>query len=972
MSDDRGTSVRLGAGDHVGRHQILSLLGQGGMGEVYAAYDPRLDRRIALKVVAATGSGATMGRLEQEARAIAKVRHANVVTVYDVGALGDGVFIAMEFIDGEPLSSWGRAPRRGTEAIVEAFAQAGDGLAAAHAAGIVHRDFKPANVMVEAGSDRVVVLDFGVARVGRPSTTQRGAVPPQTAENTTLRTVGTPGYMAPEQLDGDPVGVAADQFAFCVSLCELLTGLRPFAGRHLLELRQSIASGPSIDSSTVPARIERLLRVGLHEDPSQRFGSMEQLLEQLRPARSRRGPLVVGIGLAAGLVGVAGWQWTRPPSVAGSECDEAGRAELESTWNEDRKSELATAFVESGRPHGVQTWERVRGRLDAYAGEWIEVRAQACRSAAAASDVTETVVHARVDCLEARRISLEQAVTVLKDAAAEPAVADRALDVARGLLPVRTCGPEFVRAWSSQGRQSEAEAAAGAWAAISAARRRAGQLQLALEASEAAVDEASAFGPSPSLAEAYLERARVRDQAGRYEDAADDYAAGLAVAAQLDRPRLEVLALVHSMRVHGDRLGQFSIARRFHQIAVASARRLAPTDPAHAYLAWHFGTVAWREGELELAEASLREALTKFAAEDDALTRAGVLTELGMVLDGQARRDEAERTLEDAVSIRKEALGDRHPGVADALVDLAVVAAGQGRMGDATRLNEEALAIYETRVDPQHPHVATILHNLGLNWTERGEYARALPAQTRALEIRRHALGQEHPLVAQSLGGRGLTLQQLGKLDAAAADLTEALAILDGADGTDPRQRITVLTNLAGVRAAAGQPDQALVVYEQVLAESQTLHPSGHPGIGVGETNVGDALAQLGRCGDAQPHLERAVKIFEAALGGRHSSLAYPLVALGRCQSLEGRSIEALSNLERASVLREGEDVGPGERGQAQLELAQARHRAGRDDACAAVVRALASLEAAGPGFATTLADARALRSQLAERSDCE
>ncbi|MEO1367660.1 MAG: protein kinase, partial [Acidobacteriota bacterium] len=230
----------LRRGESVGRLLVLDLLGRGGMGEVYGAYDPDLDRLVAVKLLQPRGGdrgGAGRRRLMREAQALARLNHPNVITAYDVGAVGDRVFLSMEYVEGETLHAWlGRSPSR--REIVAAFVRAGRGLAAAHAAGLVHRDFKPGNVMV-AKDGRVLVLDFGLARarddaaapVGEGPVVDVGAwspgsPPPSGVFEHPLTAAGaapgTPAYMAPEQARGEVATAASDQFSFCVALYRAL------------------------------------------------------------------------------------------------------------------------------------------------------------------------------------------------------------------------------------------------------------------------------------------------------------------------------------------------------------------------------------------------------------------------------------------------------------------------------------------------------------------------------------------------------------------------------------------------------------------------------------------------------------------------------------------------------------------------------------------------------------------------------
>jgi serine/threonine protein kinase len=286
----RTPDAALGPGGRVGRYEILSQIGRGGMGSVYAARDPMLDRVVALKVLHAEGASGSQERLLREARALARLPHPNVVAVYDVGEDDGRIFIAMELVQGTSLRLWLQEKPRAWDEVGRAFLQAADGLAAAHKNGILHRDFKPDNVLV--GRDgRVRVMDFGLARsVEAERAPDSGGpvfgVPAAEIGITHAGTVlGTPAYMAPEQLRGYEVDARADQFAFCVALHEALYGVRPYTAPTLAELRQKYDRGEPLRvpaPGAVPTWIFPILARGLSLDRERRYKTMSDLSAELR------------------------------------------------------------------------------------------------------------------------------------------------------------------------------------------------------------------------------------------------------------------------------------------------------------------------------------------------------------------------------------------------------------------------------------------------------------------------------------------------------------------------------------------------------------------------------------------------------------------------------------------------------------------------------------------------------------------
>ena len=297
----------LSVGDRVGRYLVLSSLGAGGMGVVFAAYDPQLDRKIALKLLRsslAVSSKDARTRLQREAQAIAQLSHPNVVAIYDVGTTDDGdLYIAMEFVEGDTLTTWlGKYPRTGRE-IIDVFVQAARGLFSAHGVGLLHRDFKPDNVLV-GGDGRVRVTDFGLARSLLAPDEALQAKPTVTALDVALTAtgtvLGTPRYMPPEQMTGPDIDARSDQFSFCVALYEALYGAHPLRdGTSIAMLDHGDRAKPPPEGSKIPAAIGRAVLRGLERDRARRFPSMAALIEELVPRQRRSGVRFGAVALAA-------------------------------------------------------------------------------------------------------------------------------------------------------------------------------------------------------------------------------------------------------------------------------------------------------------------------------------------------------------------------------------------------------------------------------------------------------------------------------------------------------------------------------------------------------------------------------------------------------------------------------------------------------------------------------------------------
>ena len=334
--------------EKIGRFTLLGRLGAGGMGVVYAARDEQLGREVAVKLLRSRpGSGETeRDRLLREAQSMARLAHPNVVTVYEVGFHGDQLFLAMERVRGQTVSAWLREAKRGFRDVLAVFLQAGRGLAAAHAAGLVHRDFKPDNVMLGEGG-AVKVRDFGLARpageaqpaaVGGPRV-EGAAVDRRLTETGAI--LGTPAYMAPEQFTGGEVDARTDQYAFCVSLHEALHGERPRKGDSIEEEARAAIEGRIEEppaGSDVPSWVRRAVLRGLAVKPDDRWPSMQALLTELAndPAAKRRRWARAAIGLVLGGTAIAVTAYlsrgTAPPVCEG------GPAEIGEVWGPDARA----------------------------------------------------------------------------------------------------------------------------------------------------------------------------------------------------------------------------------------------------------------------------------------------------------------------------------------------------------------------------------------------------------------------------------------------------------------------------------------------------------------------------------------------------------------------------------------------------------------------------------------------------------
>jgi eukaryotic-like serine/threonine-protein kinase len=603
----------------IGRFVVERRLGAGAMGVVYAARDPALDRRVAIKLVRPDVSydHEAQRRLEREARALAKLSHPNIVAIHEVGEHQGQLFLAMEHVQGQSLRAWQEEARRSTWEVLAMYVQAGRGLAAAHAAGLVHRDFKPDNVLVD-DDGRARVVDFGL--VGGDDEERRAELARWEAKGmcselllttNTHAFVGTPAYMSPEQFDGRAIDARSDQFGFCVALYEALYGRHPFDARSLSALRASVLAGrvsPPPARSPVSARTRRLLLRGLAPSPADRHPSLESLLDALSrdPAMARSRWLAVGslvIAASAGTYALASRGAPEaPPPCIGVE------GELAQAWNDERRATVATAVLATGVPHAQQTLACLEPVLDDYAAAWTEMRSQTCQAHAEGLE-SDRQHDLRVACLARRRVALEALVDVL----AEPTRGDvdHAVQAASALPGIEACGDvEALAAAIPRPEDSNVARAVEAHRATLARIREyevLGRYDKGRALATAVVDSAEAKAHAPLEAEALLSLGAVELASQRYERATDVLSRALEVA--LRAGHLDVAAEAFARRIFT--YGQLSrIEDVEHDVPLARSLIERTRDD---HLRWLYfnnvGTAYKRSERYAEAKAAMLEAL---------------------------------------------------------------------------------------------------------------------------------------------------------------------------------------------------------------------------------------------------------------------------------------------------------------------------------------------------------------------------
>ena len=845
-------------GKRILRYFILEKLGEGGMGSVYKAYDPELDRRVAIKLLhlepSSSASQATASkrevRLLREAQALAQLRHPNVVTVFDVGTHEQHVFIAMEFVEGQTLRQWKQADVRGWKEILQVLCDAGRGLAAAHKEGLIHRDFKPDNIMIST-TGQVVVLDFGLAKVtGAPdkadkitsteevsvSKTRDEMVRSDSLLNLELtqagRMVGTLAYMAPEQLSSRPVDGRTDLFAFCLTLYEVLYGERPFGGDSKQEIARNIRGGkiraPRTDAN-VPDWLRGILLKGLSVKPEDRYPSMDELIEALQndPGEARRKAraarrskaVTVGLGLLLGMAVLGGGiLLTRQNQTCRGSEDR-----LSGAWDEAVSDGIREAFRKTGRNFALGTFAKVEELLGAYGSDWARMHTETCEATRIRGEQSEEMLDRRMRCLDQHRKELAALTRLLTVADAD--VVENAVQAVTRLSAVAQCADlETLSAEVPPPASAEARSELERIRALLAegkVRIDAGKVRESLAPVQQALERATRLGYQPALAEASFWMGLQKDKTAEYKPAEEHLRRAMMLA---DESRYDALR-----------------ARSLIQLASAVG-------------------FARNADEGLLLSDQAQAALLRLGKDSDLwLLWHGVM---GALLTQKGKYDQALEHLEKRLAILEKARGSQDVEVANTLDSIASVLTEKREIHRAIAVYQRALALSERALTGDHPLVGGILLNLGASHTRLGELQKAEEYTLRAIAIYERCYGKDHLSVAMGILNLGDLFIEKGEWDQAIGQIQRALAIFQKAVGDQHEYAAVALTNLCRALRLKGEKERALQYCQRALP---ILERSEDKYLAWVLFELGAVLLEQGQTSRAQSALERGLGICERA-----------------------------------------------------------------------------------------------------------
>ncbi len=828
----------------LGRYELVRKLGAGAFGSVYEARDPELDRKVAIKLVV-TPEIEGEAELLREAQLLAQLSHPNVVAIHDVGStvLADGrtqVHLVMELVEGTTLRAWLRRSPRALPRVVEVFLAAARGLAAAHERGIVHRDFKPDNVLVGDDAPRSVrVSDFGLARIAAtPSTLDAGGE----QESSSARTlVGTPAYMAPEQHLGAPGDARSDQYAFCIALWEAVAGARPYTGDVVaLGLAKQVQVAlPRRD--VMPRWLATVLRRGLAPDPAQRFADMHAVVGAIERGRGRRRRVRLGVAAAAAVLVIGGLALLRAP-----ECSDATTL-AEQLWPRMQRDAVAQQLAASP---SAPSWPAVERTTLAWVDEWARMHARACGSGGRRAP-------SALACLDRQRRRFAGFVQLLEGG--DPVALEHALSASAELPPLEPCAPDGEVAFPLVGDDpalAELEGQVIAAEALVAT----GKHEDAKVAITPVVRMARERGAASLLARALLVRARAQRWRGEYDAAATDLAEGLTQAERADDPAVAAEIAVEQVYLVGywqDRIDAGRALLEQARARVSGANLDAVLGPRLEH----------HEGMLELAAGDIERARAHF---EHALRRTG------------------------------ERYGEPHPAKHELELVIAVT---YDRAGDFAQARARYQAAYEGALElfgPEHPATAGALKNLAWAQYRTGDRELGRQNAARAVEQLARSSGPSSAMLTDAMHMAAVTMRDVPGACAEAIDYDERALALRHASLPEHHRRIgnslaaLARTQIACERWADARTNAALA--REVLARS----PGGAPMVGRSYLIEGWAARELGDATTAAALHRRALASEEAHYDHDHPEAAFALLQLGHDLAALGERDDARRSYEDA------------------------------------------------------------------------
>ncbi|HUS31394.1 MAG TPA: tetratricopeptide repeat protein [Kofleriaceae bacterium] len=906
-------SFSVGEQLKIGRFLALEKLGEGGMGVVIAAYDPQLDRKVAIKMMHDHVSELQGSRLAREAKAMAQLNHPNVLTVHDTGLYGDRLYIAMELVDGTTLAKWLRAKPRSQAEIFDVIMQAGRGLAAAHAVGLVHRDFKPDNVLV--GNDgRVRVSDFGLVSSSGEAPTNDGKKPKVDAHAALTQTgavMGTPLYMAPEQHAGKVADAKADQFSFAVTLWQALCDEMPYGADSYEALVANVTGGKlrAIPRGVrVPAKIKEILARGLESDPAKRFGSMKELLAALdRARRPNRQPLIIagavvaGLAIGGGVLLMGGRHQAATEDVCGG-----GTKRVSAVWDDKRRASLASAFSAIG---GDDVWKQLDTIVSRYAQTWALHHRDICSASLVRHEQSSELYDLRMRCMDGRLADFDALLTRIATTKKETRF--KTIDAVAALPDFTDCDDsERLRAAiplpnDAAVRAKIADIESGFTEAVSY--DRTGDAKTAKSILDPLVPKAKELGYAPLDAKLVLLRAGLELRAGDLETAAASYRESAEVAARARDDVRIAQSWIDLMNVLGLQ-GKYADALALEPIARTSTERVSDEPRLVARFANTLAGIYLAQGKYPDARREYEkalEAVRKDRPDSDLLAPA--LGNMALALWYTGDMPGAQKFYADARDRAIENVGPKHPTLAYLYRNIGDLAAATNDIDTALENYKKSLAIFEGTNGPDHIDVAIALEPLSYAYARKGDVAKSREAGLRALKLREAKYGPEHPTIANTLNSLADAEVMDGRpesLTLAIAYLDRSIAIQEKAFGTQHPKLPDSLDRLGNAQLKAKKYADAVTTFQRSLAiKRKTMGPTAND-VALVETELGQAALMVKKYSVASDAYIAAEGIFRGN-NPKDPNIAIALLGRANVEAAQGHRAKAVELAKQARELAE-------------------------------------------------------------------
>ncbi len=863
----------LGPGDQVGNYVLLHRVGAGGMGVVWAAYDPVLDRQLAIKLLGEHTHAVPelRERFSREARITAKLQHPSIVHIQETGVCANGEpFYVMKLVTGDALEDVISAKVTLSErlALIPNVGAITEAIAYAHGQGVIHRDLKPRNVIVGAYGE-TVVIDWGLAS----ATADTGG-----------GVMGTPSYMPPEQAAGDAVDERADVYALGAILYHVLAGTRPYAGGSAAATLAAVADDPPVSLATLapgaPPELLTIANKAMARSPADRYPTAKQLADDLgkflagqlvgshRYSRRelvsrwvRRHWTAISGVLVISLALLAVFGLSRETTVRDTRC-EGMEEKLVGVWDGPRAAAVRAAFLGTGLPYAADTVDRVAKRLDEYTRGWTAARIGACE-ATQRGEQSAALLDLRMHCLDRGLSELDQLVAALQTNPDRQTV-ERAVQSTADLPALDACADRN-----------------------------------ALSAAVPPPRDPAAASRVANL-ERRLDKAVALERLGRYREGLAELTGVAEQAASIPYSPLEARVRYRTAQIHRQ-AGDYPSSEREARRALDAASR-AKDDETVAD--------AWLEIMIAFATQPGRDAASMEPFVRAAIARAGdTRFHLSRFYDAIARRWYKQLDLVKARSYYEQslALGDRSdPRHRVTVVNLAMISQSEGKYEQARKAFEELLVLQERDLGADHPETARVLYHLCLVTNTLGELATAQRYCERALVARERSLGAEDPLTADAHELLGSVLGRRHD-PRAEGSFRRGLAIKEKALGPDHPEVARMLGNLAEQLTQLGRPKDAIALLHRALDIKIKANGRGHVLTAYTLHNLGTALLDAGEPVAARAHLQEALESFTRVLGDKHPTIAYVLVGLARCDLALGDKMHALVEAERAYAIRQTE-----------------------------------------------------------------